>query len=116
MAKIVLSRRKEKLQNFQASSLEAVVRRCSVKKMFLKILLNPQENTCARVYFSIRLFKQLFLKKTLAQVFSYEFCKVFERAYFYRTPEVAASSSRREFEELENTILDMSTKDKQNYG
>ena len=30
---------------------KAVVRRCSVKKVFFKILLNSQENTCARVSF-----------------------------------------------------------------
>ena len=30
---------------------EAVVRRCSVKKVFLEILLNSQENTCARDFF-----------------------------------------------------------------
>ena len=33
-------------------SLEVVVQRCSVKKMFLKILQNSQENTCARAFFS----------------------------------------------------------------
>ena len=31
--------------------IEAVVRRCSVKKVFLKISRNSQENTCARVSF-----------------------------------------------------------------
>ena len=30
---------------------EAVVQRCSVKTVFLKILENSKENTCARVYF-----------------------------------------------------------------
>ena len=29
--------------------------RCSVKKMFLEISQNPQENTCARVPFSVKL-------------------------------------------------------------
>ena len=29
---------------------EAVVRRCSVKKVFLEISQNSQENTCARVW------------------------------------------------------------------
>ena len=32
-----------------------VVRRCSVKKVFLEILQNSQENTCARVSFLIKL-------------------------------------------------------------
>ena len=34
---------------------EAVTRRCSVKEVFLEILQNSQENTCARVAFSIKL-------------------------------------------------------------
>ena len=61
---------------------EAVVRMCSVKKVFLEISENSQENTCARVSFIIKL--QAFMKKeALAQVFSCEF--------FHRTPVVAAS-------------------------
>ena len=31
------------------------------------------------------------LKKTLAQVFSYEFCEIFKNIFFYRTPPVTAS-------------------------
>ena len=31
--------------------IEAVVQRCSVKKVFLEISQNSQENTCARVSF-----------------------------------------------------------------
>ena len=34
---------------------EAVVQRCSVKKMFLEISQNSEENTCARVSFLIKL-------------------------------------------------------------
>ena len=34
--------------------LEAVVQRCSLKKMFLDISQNPQESTCARVSFLIK--------------------------------------------------------------
>ena len=33
---------------------EAVVRRCSVEKMFVEIFQNIQENTCARVSFLIK--------------------------------------------------------------
>ena len=36
-------------------STKAVVQRCSIKKVFLEILQNPQENTCARVSFLIKL-------------------------------------------------------------
>ena len=46
--------------------LEAVVQRCSVKKMLLEISQNWQENTCVRVSFLIKL-----------------------QAFFYRTPLVA---------------------------
>ena len=49
---------------------KAVVRRCSVKKVFLEISKNSQENTCARV--SATLLK----KETLAQVFSCEFSEI----------------------------------------
>ena len=34
---------------------DAVARRCSVKKLFLEIPQNPQENTLARVSFLIKL-------------------------------------------------------------
>ena len=46
---------------------KAVTRRCSVKKVFLEILLNSQENTCARVSFL----------QPLTQTFSCEFCEHF---------------------------------------
>ena len=36
-------------------SPEAVAQRCSVEKVFLEISQNSQENTCARVYFLIKL-------------------------------------------------------------
>ena len=62
---------------------EVVVRRCSVKKEFLKILQNSQENTCARV--SIK-------KETLAQVFSCEYCEISKNTFSYRAPPVAAST------------------------
>ena len=55
--------------------LEAVVRRCSIKKLFIKISQNSQENTCTRVFF----------------FFKGEFCEVFKNTYFYRTSLVAAS-------------------------
>ena len=61
--------------------LEAVVQRCSVKKVFLEILQYSQENTCVRVSFLIKLQACNFIKKeTLAQVFSVNFVK------FLRTP------------------------------
>ena len=67
--------------------LEAVVLTCSIKKVFLKISQNSQENTCARGLRPATLFK----KETLAQVFSCEFCEISKNISFYRTPLVAAS-------------------------
>ena len=46
--------------------VEAVVQRCSVKKVFLEISQNLQENTCARVSFFNKLANSAtFLKKRL---------------------------------------------------
>ena len=73
---------------------EAVVWRCFVEKVFLEILQNSQENTCARASFLIKLQTSAcnFIKKeTLAQVFSCEFCEISKNIFFYRTPPVAAS-------------------------
>ena len=47
---------------------EKVAQRCSVKKVFLEILQNLQENTCVRVCFLIKL-----------------------QSFLYRTPPVAAT-------------------------
>ena len=44
-----------------------------------------QEITCARVYFLLKLqgsALQLHLKKTLAQMFSCEFCEIFKNTFF----------------------------------
>ena len=71
---------------------ESVLRRCSVKKTFLKILQNSLENTCARVSFLIKLTAcNLIKKETLAHVFSCELCEISNKIFFYRTPLVAAS-------------------------
>ena len=59
--------------NVQGKYSEAVARRCSVKKVFLEISQNSQENTCARVCNFVK-------KETLAQVFPVNFAK------FLRTP------------------------------
>ena len=37
------------MERHETTNLEAVVQRCSVKKLFLEISQNSQENTCARV-------------------------------------------------------------------
>ena len=60
--------------------LEAVVQRCSMKKIFLEISQNSQQNTCARV-----------------SVFSCEFCEISKVTFSYGTPSVAASEILRIF-------------------
>ena len=50
---------------------EAVARRCSIKKLFLDILQNSQENSL-----------QLYEKAALAQMFSCEFCKISKDTFF----------------------------------
>ena len=65
---------------------EAVARRCSVKKVFLKMLQNSQENTCARVCFlnKVASFRpaQNFIKTSLAQMISCEFYEIFKNNFF----------------------------------
>ena len=61
-----------------------VAQRCSAKKMFLKILQNPQKNTCAGVSILINLQAEAcnFIKKeTLTQVFSCEFCEISKNTF-----------------------------------
>ena len=41
--------------HFFSSSSEAVVQTCFVKKVFLEISQNSLENTCAKVFFKIKL-------------------------------------------------------------
>ena len=62
---------------------EMVSQRCSVKKVFLEISKNSQENTSARVSF--------FEEETLAQVFSCNFFEISTNVFSYRTPPVATS-------------------------
>ena len=46
---------KNNMQNLVLKIKEAVAQMCSVKKVFLEISKNSQENTCARVSFLIKL-------------------------------------------------------------
>ena len=91
--------------------IEAVAQRCSVKKVFLEVSQNSQENICAsvssliklqgaRVSFLIKLQAKAcnFIKKeTLTQVFSCEFCET-SNTFFHRAPPVAASVFNRDIE------------------
>ena len=61
------------------SDLGTVARRCSVKKMFLKILQNSQENTCTRV--------SLLKKRLWHWCFPVNFVK-YLRTHFYKSGEI----------------------------
>ena len=58
---------------------EAVVRKCSAKKVFLESSQNSQESSMP---------ENLFIKK---KIFSCEFCEISKNTYSNRTPLVAAS-------------------------
>ena len=65
---------------------EAVVRRCSVKKVFLKVFLKKVPEAC-----------NFIKKETLTQVFSCEFWEISKNTFFYKTPSVAASVQYEQF-------------------
>ena len=62
---------------------EAATEGVLLKKVFLEISKNLQENTCARVSFIIKLHAWNFIKKeSVAQVYCYEFCKISKNTFF----------------------------------
>ena len=62
---------------------EAVVRRCSVEKLFLAISQNSLEKNCVRVSFLIKLQPCNFInKEALVQVFSCEFSEIVKTNFF----------------------------------
>ena len=72
------------------------VQKYSVKKIFLNISQNSQENTRSRVSFSKKLQSwhlQLSEKIDSAQAFSCEFCEISKNTYFHRAPLTAASGT-----------------------
>ena len=83
---------------FFAWRLKAATECVLWKNVFLKISQTSQENTCAKVFFSMKLQasgQQLYLKKTLAQVFSCEFRKISKNAFF--TEHLRATASGNSF-------------------
>ena len=77
---------------------KAVAQRHSVKKVFLEISQNLQENTCAKAFSLINLQAGLrpeacnvIKKEALAQVFSCELCETSNNTFSYRATPVAAS-------------------------
>ena len=66
------------------------------EKSFIEISQNSQENTCARVFFNeVAGRPETLLKKTLAQVFSFEFWEISKNTFCCRAPQVAASACCR---------------------
>ena len=68
-----------------------------LEKVFLEILPNLQENTCARVSILIKLqaWGRNFIKtETVAKVFSHEFCEISKNAYFTEYVWATASNKR----------------------
>ena len=75
-------------------STEAATGHALQKKVFLKISQISQENTCV-VGVSLNKVAELRTQKT--NVFSCEYCKIFKKSLFYRTPPVTASESMKDF-------------------
>ena len=79
----------------------------STKKMFLKILQNLQENTCARVSFLIKLQAsdlQLYYEAP-TQVFSCEFGDIFKNIFFVEHIRTTASAVYHKFHFLSISVF-----------
>ena len=77
--------------------VEAVIRRCSVKKVFLEILLYSQENTCARVPI-LQPQEYNFIKiESLTQAFSCEFWEHLSKNTFLQNASSGCSSKSLQF-------------------
>ena len=79
------------LKNFISRT---VIRRCSFKKMFLKISQILQENTCAATSFLQEMVCNFVKKDTPAQLLSSEFCKMFKNTLFTEHFRTTASGYR----------------------
>ena len=78
---------------FPQNSLQSPRGGCSIKKVFLNISQNSQENSCARISFLIKLqalkltteftnhYCNFIKKDTLARVSSCEFCEIFKNTF-----------------------------------
>ena len=86
---------------------ETVAQRCSVKKAVLEIFQVSQENTCATVFFLIKL--QDF------SVSSCEFCKISKNTFSYRIPPVAASVYRILSTTISKGVENSETSEKEMY-
>ena len=71
--------------------IEAVVRRCFSKQVFLKMLLYSLEKTCVG-------------GDILTQVFSCEYFEIFKNSFFYRTPLVLLKEQYDPHEKAPNAL------------
>ena len=71
-------------------NIEPVVQRCSVRKVFLEISQNSQENASARVYY----FEIKFPQHRSTGVFMWIF-EISKNTFLHRTPLVAASENKK---------------------
>ena len=69
--------------------LEAVARRCFIKKMFLQISQNSQENTCIRVSLVVK--PETLVKKSPTQMSFRGFREISKNIYFVEHLRPAAS-------------------------
>ena len=60
---------------------EAVIRKCSEKRVFLNILQNSEESNSAGVSFSTKLQANSCRKEIAAHVFSYKNCEIFKNIF-----------------------------------
>ena len=73
--------------------LEAVIRRCFVKRTFLKISQNLQEKTYTGAWFYGLQTSNFIKKESSIQVFSCEFWEIFKNNYFLEHLQTSASLS-----------------------
>ena len=71
-----------------------VVRRRSVKKSVFENFAKFTGKHLGQSLFLIKLACSFIKKETLAQEFFCEFCEIFKKTFFYRTPLVAASGNQ----------------------
>ena len=87
---------------------EAVTRRRSIKKVFLKISQNSQETTCVGGSFFNKAEglkpATLLKKETPTQLFSCELCEIFRSSFFHRTPPTFCVTTTRWWRSIEVSI------------
>ena len=78
---------KKNVPLYQLLVLEAITGVVLWEKVFLEISQNSQENNCASLFFNkvAGLRPATLLKKTLAKMFSCEFCEIFKNTFFQNT-------------------------------